>query len=226
MNFIQNKTLKRILNIFAVCFWLFLIIVCLVYRDRITVDSIVSFTPQNTVAAILVMLLLFAVKSVSIFIYCGLLYGASGILFPLPLAILVNIAGSLIMAAIPFFIGKKAGSGLVTQLTQKHPKLKFLKDVPNQNEFFMSFFVRIIGILPSDVIGMYLGATEIRFSKYILGTILGMIPQTVTFCIMGSKINDVTSPEFMISLIFELSLMIVSTTAYYLWMKKAKRRTN
>lgn len=224
MNLIRNKTLRRILNIFTVCFWLLIIIACLVYRDRITVDSIVSFTPQNTAAAIVVMLLLFAVKSVSIFIYCGLLYGASGILFPLPLAILVNIAGSLIMATIPFFIGKKAGSGLVTQLTEKHPKLKFLKDVPKQNEFFMSFFVRIIGILPSDIIGMYLGATEVHFSKYLLGAILGMLPQTVTFCIMGSKINDITSPEFMISFCFELCLMIVSTTAYYLWMKKVKKK--
>jgi len=220
----QSKGFKRALNIFAVAFWALIIIACLVYKDKITVDSIVSFTPQNMIAAIAVMLVLFAVKSVSIFIYCGLLYAASGILFPLPLAILVNILGSLIMTTIPFLIGKKAGTGLITQLTEKYPKLKFLKDVPQQNEFFMSFFVRIIGILPSDIIGMYLGATQIRFSKYTLGAILGMLPQTVTFCIMGSKINDVTSPEFLISFCFELCLMIVSTTAYYLWMKKVKKK--
>lgn len=225
MNFTHNKTLRRLTNVFAVVFWLAIIILCLVYRDKITVDSIVAFTPQNTFAAIMVMLALFAVKSVSIFLYCGLLYAASGILFPITLAILVNILGSLIMAAIPFFIGKKAGAGFVTQLVEKYPKLKFLKDIPNQNEFFMSFFVRIVGLLPSDIIGMYLGATGIRFSRYILGAILGMIPQTITFCVMGSKINDVTSPEFLISLGFEVGLILVSTTVYIFWIKRAKKNT-
>lgn len=224
MKHLNEKRIKNIRNAIAVTFWLVVIILCLIYRDEITVDSIVAFTPQNTFVAILVMLALFAVKSVSIFIYCGLLYAASGILFPLPLAILVNILGSVIMATIPFMIGKKAGTGLVNKLIARYPKLKFMKDIPNQNEFFMSFFVRIIGILPSDIVGMYLGASEIRFNRYITGTIIGMLPATVTFCIMGMRINDVTSPEFLLSLGFELCLMVVSTTAYALWMKKVKRK--
>jgi len=220
----KEKTIKRISNAVAIAFWLILILLCLIYRDEITVDRIVAFTPQNTFVAVLVMLALFAVKSVSIFIYCGLLYAASGILFPLPLAVLVNILGSIIMATIPFWIGKKSGTGLVTRLIVKYPKLKFMKDVPNQNEFFMSFFMRIVGILPSDIIGMYLGASGIRYNRYITGALLGMLPATVTFCIMGTKINDVTSPEFLFSLGFELCLMVVSTTVYVVWMKKVKRK--
>ncbi len=224
MKRINEKQIKNVRNAVAVIFWLIIILLCLIYRDEITVDSIVAFTPNNTFVAVLVMLALFVVKSVSIFIYCGLLYAASGILFPLPLAILVNILGSVIMATIPFMIGHNAGTGLVSRLIEKHPKLKFMKDVPNQNEFFMSFFVRIIGILPSDIIGMYLGASGIRYNRYIAGTILGMLPATVTFCIMGMRINDVTSPEFLFSLGFELCLMVVSTTAYAVWMKKVKRK--
>ena len=88
----------------------------------------------------------------------------------------------------------------------------------------MSFFVRIIGILPSDIIGLYFGATGVRYKSYITGAILGMLPQTVTFCLMGMSINDVTSPEFLISFICELSLMIVSITAYVIWMKRMKNK--
>lgn len=224
MKQLNEKRIKQIRNAIAIIFWVIVICLCLIYRDEITVESIVAFTPQNTFVAVIVMLALFAVKSVSIFIYCGLLYAASGILFPLPLAVLVNILGSVIMATIPFWIGRKAGTGLVTKLIDKYPKLKFLKEVPRQNEFFMSFFVRIIGILPSDIIGMYLGASELRYSRYITGTILGMLPATVTFCIMGMRINDVTSPEFLFSLGFELCLMVVSTTTYALWMRKVKKK--
>jgi len=164
------------------------------------------------------------VKSVLVFVYCGLLYAASGILFPVPIAILVNILGSLIMAAIPFWIGKRAGVKLVDDLLQNHPRFKFLKDIPNKSPFFMSFFVRIIGILPSDMIGLYFGATGVRYKSYIIGAILGMLPQTVTFCLMGMSINDVTSPEFLISFICELGLMIVSVVAYVIWMKRMKNK--
>ena len=82
MKRVNEKQIKNVRNAIAVIFWLIIILLCLIYRDEITVDSIVAFTPQNTFVAVLVMLALFAVKSVSIFIYCGLLYAASGILFP------------------------------------------------------------------------------------------------------------------------------------------------
>ena len=215
---------KQLHSIITATIWLLLIALCLIYREEITVDRIVALTPENMLVAVLVMLCLFAVKSISIFIYSGLLYAASGILFPLPLAIIVNILGSIIMATIPYIIGRRSGSGLVTQLIEKHPKLKVMKDIPNQNEFFISFFVRIIGILPSDIIGMYLGATGIGYRRYITGTILGVLPATVTFCIMGMQIQDVTSPAFLVSLGVELCLMVVSTTAYAIWMKKVKGR--
>lgn len=224
MKYDRRKKVKIAKNAFAIAFWVVIVILCLINKDRITVDNIVAYTPDNMFLAIIVMLALFAVKSVSIFIYCGLLYAASGILFPIPIAIAVNIVGSIIMATIPFWIGRKAGVSLVDDLLQKHPKLQFLKAIPIQNPFFMSFFVRIIGILPSDILGLYFGATGIQYKNYITGALLGMLPQTVTFCLMGTSINDVTSPEFMISLIFELSLMVISTTAYAIWMKRVKQK--
>ena len=224
MKYDRHKKLKVAQNTFAIVFWAVIVILCLIYKDQITVDNIVAYAPVNMFVAAVVMLMLFAVKSVLVFVYCGLLYAASGILFPVPIAILVNILGSLIMAAIPFWIGKRAGVKLVDDLLQNHPRFKFLKDIPNKSPFFMSFFVRIIGILPSDMIGLYFGATGVRYKSYIIGAILGMLPQTVTFCLMGMSINDVTSPEFLISFICELGLMIVSVVAYVIWMKRMKNK--
>lgn len=224
MKYDRRKKLKIVQNTFAIVFWAAIVILCLIYKDQITVDNIVAYVPDNMLVAAVFMLMLFAVKSVLVFVYCGLLYAVCGILFPVPIAILVNIFGSLIMATIPFWIGKKAGIKLVDGLLQNHPKLKFLKDTPNKTPFFMSFFVRIIGILPSDIIGLYFGAAGVRYKSYIIGAIIGMLPQTVTFCLMGMSINDVTSPEFMISFVCELSLIVVSTIMYVIWMKRMKNK--
>ena len=102
MKYDRHKKLKVAQNTFAIVFWAVIVILCLIYKDQITVDNIVAYAPDNMFVEAVVMLMLFAVKSVLVFVYCGLLYAASGILFPVPIAILVNILGSLIMATIPF----------------------------------------------------------------------------------------------------------------------------
>lgn len=208
----------------VVCFWLGLLVLCFVYKDEITVERIVDFTPENPVLAAVIMLLLFALKSVTVFVYGGILYAANGILFPLPIAIAMNLAGTVVMTSIPFFIGKKAGTGALTQLVQKNPKLEILRDMPNKDELFVSFFVRIVGILPGDLVGMYLGASGIRYKRYIVGTLLGLLPAVVSFSVMGMSINDVTSPAFIISVCFEVGLMVLSIVLYCILRNKRKGR--
>lgn len=220
----KSNVIKLISHTIIIAFWLLLILVCFLGRDKITVESILSFTPQNTVAAIFIMLLLFAVKSVLIFVYGGILYAASGILFPLPLAVFVNFLGTIIMTTIPFFIGKKTGSKAIERITEKHPKLKILSDLSNKNEIFISFFVRIVGCLPADPLGMYLGATGMRYSRYLLGTLLGLASAIICFSVMGMSINDVSSPAFIISTAVEIGLMLSSVTLYLIWKFKNKKK--
>lgn len=220
----KNKIFKLIRNSVIAIFWLILIVLCFINRDKITVESILSFTPENTVAAILIMFLLFAFKSVTFFIYGGILYAASGIMFPLPLAFFVNLIGTIIMTSIPFLIGKKAGTGTVDKIIEKYPRLSILRDIPNKNELFVSFFVRIVGCLPADPLGIYLGASGIRYSRYLCGTLLGLSSAMITFSIMGTSINDVTSPAFIISAAIEIGVMILSVSLYLLWRYRNKKK--
>ncbi len=48
-----------------------------------------------------------------------------------------------------FFIGKKAGAKVLDRLVQKNAKLSLLQGITKQNEWFVSFLVRIVGFLPS-----------------------------------------------------------------------------
>lgn len=205
--------------------WLILIVSFLLQRDRITLDTLVNYTPSNTFVAILVMLFLYVFKSFVIFFYGGLLYAASGVIFPLPLAIAVNVIGTLIMCSIPFFIGYKSGSKLLDKLCTKHPKIQLIKEIQQKNEFFVSFFVRIVGILPADIVSMYLGASKTRYATYIFGTLSGMLPSIISFSVMGMSVKDITSPAFVISAVFEICLMVSSITfLYFFKRRKAKLR--
>lgn len=215
---------KYIRSIVIGCVWVAILVLCFIYRDKITVESIVNFTPENTLAASVIMLCLFALKSVTFFVYGGLLYAANGILFPLPYAIFINTLGTVVMTTIPFFIGKKLGEKSIRRLIDKYPKMSILLNLPNKNELFTSFFVRIVGCLPADPVGMFLGASGIRYSRYLCGTLLGLSSAIITFSVMGMSINDVSSPTFIISAIVEVSLIVLSVSIYLIWKMKNKKK--
>jgi len=166
------------------------------------------------------MLILFALKGVTVVVYGGVLYAASGILFPLPVAICVNLAGTALMTSVPFFIGKKAGAELLDHLLQKNKRLELLRDAPKQNEWLFSFAVRMIGLLPGDLVGMYSGVCGFTYFHYICGTLAGMFPSIITFSAMGMSAHDVSSPTFLISVGCEILLIVLSLVVFILWRRK------
>ncbi len=213
-------------KVFVLTLWLGLIVFFLINKERVTFDALVNFTPSNTYVAILVMLFLFMFKSMVIFFYGGILYAVSGVIFPLPLAIAVNIAGTVIMCSVPYFIGYKSGSKLLDKLCLKYNKIQLIKEVQQNNEFVVSFFVRIVGILPADIVSMYLGASKTQFDTYIFGTLLGLLPSIISFSVMGMSAEDITSPAFIISAVFELCLMLFSIMFLYFWKRRKNKLNN
>ena len=218
-----SKTADILRKGIPVFFWAAVILLCFLYRDRITVENIVNFTPENPLLAVGIMLLLFAFKSVTFVIYGSILYAVNGILFPLPFAILLNMAGSAIMATLPFLIGRRKGSGLLVKLTEKYPKLSVLRKLPSENGFFLSMVIRLMGCLPGDVVSMYFGASGIRYREYLTGTLIGLTPSIVIFTVMGMSADDVTSPAFIISVCCEILTALTSIIWFFCWNRKRRK---
>lgn len=200
--------------------WLTIITFCLLHKDAFTLEQILAYSPHQPVLAALVLLALFAIKSLSIFLYCGFLFAASGILFPLPVAILLSIAGSTIMSSIPYWLGKKLGSQAVQHILTRYPKAAYLHDLRSRNDFFFVWIVRLLGVLPADVVSAYMGAVGVKYRDYLPACLLGFLPTCILFPIMGMSISDVRSPQFLISLSIELAFMLISCFAFHVYRKK------
>ena len=94
--------------------WCIIIAGCFYFRKELTTEQILNHTPGNLLAAFFMMMGLFAVKSVSVVIYSGLLFAVSGMIFPMKFAIAVNFCGAAIMVTLPWLIGKKGGGTMVS----------------------------------------------------------------------------------------------------------------
>ena len=148
-----------------------------------------------------------------------------GILFSLPIAIIINIIGAVIIVTIPYLIGRKAGTPLLERLVAKKPKLAIIRDFPSQNDLFVSFFVRIVGCLPGDLVCMYLGADRLNYPRYLIGSVLGSMSAVISFAVMGMNADDISSPGFLISLGIEFLLMVGSIVFGLVLSKRRKRNS-
>lgn len=204
--------------------WAVVILLAIIFKDGINAESILALIPEPTLGSALVLLALFAVKSISVVFYSGILYAVSGIIFPVPAALLINILGSVIMISIPYYIGKKAGSEMLTKLVEKHPKLAALQSIQNQSQVMTCALARLVHILPSDPVSMYFGASGVKPLPHIIGSILGLTPMFVSFMFMGVSINDPKSPVFILSLVVQLLFILSSLPLYRRIIKKSKNR--
>ena len=210
-----------VLKVLMLLMWAVVIVFCWLHRDAVTVDGILRVTPRSQVLAVLFMLGLFALKSLSVVVYCGILYTASGILFPLPLAILVNLLGTGIMAAIPYALGRHTSSGALDRYISSHKNIALLRQLRTQNTFLYTLLVRVINILPFDVVSAYFGASQTEFMPYLWGSILGMAPPCVLFAILGTSITNPGSPQFILSAAIELAIMLAGFVLLHSARKKA-----
>lgn len=204
-------------NIILAILWIGIIAFFIRKRREITISRILSYTPDKPALAAFMMLALFAIKSISMVIYSGILLAIDGILFPLPVAVLINFLGTVIMVTIPYLIGSRTGGEAAASITRKYPKAERLRELRTQNDFMFTFLVRMAGRLPSDVISLYMGAVGVNYKKYLFGSLLGMMSRMITFPVMGMSITDIHSPMFMISACVEISIIIVTTIVFYFY---------
>lgn len=194
-----------------------------VFKDM-SLEQLLEYTPSEPIAAALVLLLMFALKSLSYFFPMMLLFAASGALFPAWAAIPISAAGCVVMATVPFFIGRYAESGLCDKLAQKHKKIAVIREMGTGSQFASAFFLRIISCLPYDIISMVLGSMRYSYKKYLAGTVLGTLPGAVLTTLMGQSISDPLSAEFIICACLEITVTLISVIIFRARKKKRRRR--
>lgn len=201
-----------------------LLLVCaalaLVFWDEINLQNIVDFTPENLWLAALVFMGLFAAKSLTSVVYVKLLYVAAGVIFPLPAALAVCLAGTFVELAIPYLIGWGGGTETAKMVVDRWPKLARLTEVRTRSNVWFSFFCRAVGVLPADPVSIYCGACRMPFPSFLLGSTLGLLPTLLITAVIGAEVEEPGSPGFIIAAVLFFVVQIASAVGFVLWIKK------
>ena len=78
-----------------------------------------------------------------------------------------------------------------------------------ENGFKVLLVMRLVGIPIYDVVNFGSGLTKIKFRDYFLASLLGMIPGGLVLPYIGSNLNNLKSPKFILGILAFILLMFI-----------------
>ena len=110
--------------------------------------------------------------------------------------LLVAVTGATIGASIAFFISRLIGRDGVMELFGD--RVGQIDDFIGKREFVSVLVLRLLPIVPFNGLNYASGLTNLRFSRYLPASILGMLPGSALTSWTVSQAGDMTSSAFLI----------------------------
>ena len=204
-----ERKYKLLWGLFLLVAWSTVIVLFAQHQDDLSAHALASYQPERPFVSFLVMLGLFLLKSVDFLIHSGILYAAVGIMFPLPIALLLNLVGIIITVTPAYFLGRIWGPAVIDTLYEKYPRLRAYTQGAEGGSFMIAFLLRTVG-LPIQIGSVYMGAAHYGYGRFLSGSVLGLLPIMIPYTVMGESAGKPGSPVFTAALTIEVFTVIAS----------------
>jgi uncharacterized membrane protein YdjX (TVP38/TMEM64 family) len=133
---------------------------------------------------------------------------AGGLIFGLVQGSLYIMIGAVLGATLSFFLARFYSDWLRNKL-QSEKFLNIDKSV-KQNGFLIIFLLRLIPLVPFDIISYSAGFSSVRYKDFIFATLLGIIPGVVVYANIGAQSLKFGSNNFYFSIALLIGLIVLS----------------
>jgi phospholipase D1/2 len=122
----------------------------------------------------------------TLFISVWLCIAQTALLLPPWPALAMSMLGAVSAATLFYGLGRWVASKAVQQRlpTHVHQRLQNL-------ELEGMLLIRLVPILPFTLVNLACGSFEVPLHRFVLGTVIGMLPGMVVFCLLGPEAIDV-----------------------------------
>ncbi len=123
---------------------------------------------------------------------------AGGLAFGAFRGALWSLVGANSGALIAFAAGRFLGHSFVDRFTPN--RFRHLLDHLVKNGFYVILYLRLVPVVPYNALNLLAGASPIEFEDYLWATLIGMIPGTILFALLGDALWHPASPRFFIAI--------------------------
>lgn len=158
-------------------------------------------------AILLVIFLIYLIKTYVPIVSIPALCVLSGMVFPTFNALLVNVTGILIMLTVKYRIGRSSGGGNARKLLSKNETSKFLLELDGDGNPWLLFLFRLIPAFPINSVSQIYGSMNFNYKKFAVISFLGLAPKIISYTFIGRNVYNPLSWQFFVPIII---LLIIS----------------
>jgi len=162
------------------------------FTGRFSVEGIQDYLLGKGIWAPVIYYLIYFVTSLIVF-PSVLLSTASGVVWGPWLGTFYTVTAATLASMLPFFLAKFFGRELMNKVF-KGTKLVACDHVQNRNGFVALMLMRLIPIFPWEAVSYGAGLCGFHFRHYLPATILGMIPASFTYNLIGDSLGKPLDP--------------------------------
>ena len=151
----------------------------------------------DKLAAVVVILLFFFVKTLVGFIPFSVLFIGTGLVFSPSIAVAINVIGFGMLIGIKFLWGRKFGGGRFHKLLLKSESLSDFMDFHGKGNKWMLVVLRFVPVAPVGTVSRAYGATDMKIIPFVVLSVVGFLPRLISWSIIGCNVFDPFTPAFL-----------------------------
>ncbi len=172
-----------------------------------------SFGPLSAV----IYILFFSFRTLVLIIPYSAMVVLGGSLFGPYRGFIYSMLAVFASASIAFLVGRYLGKDFVQKLIKG--KVENLDSKVEKHGFKIILFMRLSTVFPFDILNYAAGLTKLSYKNFILGTVLGVIPETFSLSFLGSSIHRPFSKKFLLA----VGLMALTVGIPFLFKRLRKK---
>ncbi len=123
----------------------------------------------------------------------------AGMVFGSVAGTLYAVIGSTMGAVVAYFFSKLLGSEFIHLLFGNY--LLRIESVLYEQGVRVIFLLRLIPVIPFDLVNYASGLVRVNLLQYVTGTFLGLIPATFAYTFLGESLKRLYSFQFFLSIL-------------------------
>lgn len=179
-------------------------------HHHISVKNMIHFISSKGKYSFIFFLLIFSLKPFMVVIPSWALSMAGGVIFGSIQGFALSMFGFWLSGSLAFFLSRLLGKSFVDNILQG--KILKIDDSIEKNGFKIMFLLRLPPILPFDIVSYAAGLTKVKYKDFVMGSLLGVIPETISYCFMGNGFRKASPTSIIIPII--ITIIVTAITLY------------
>lgn len=154
-----------------------------------------------------VYIVIFILRTLLIFFPYSVMVILGGSLFGHINAFVYSLIAVFFSATLGFYVSRYVLRDFMRKLLKD--RVEYLDTRIQNHGFKIIFLMRISTIFPLDVLSYASGLTKVKYSQFILGTMIGILPETFSLAYLGNNLKKPLSTKFVIAVILVAATVTV-----------------